>query len=521
MIMNKITLVLIISTLFTLTTSSLCTIMEDSCLIDRLIDEVSKKVEQGKLDLNKQYLIDARLQRKFDQEVSKVCPKMDQALLVKDLTLSKPLLGEGSFGRVLNVEIDKRRYAMKWIDLNKELLNTIKEGLDASHPRYVPCFNSLDEVVKEEKIFEKVVEIPIKGSENFRKETMYKNDDLFPINIEALNTPECLTINEFQKKIPNKVKNVLLRYRIEIQAIKFLSLLSDQFEDDKRPFMKYYDCSVGVGMNLYLQSPILGPSLFDVRRKCGSIIFPHDLDKRLLLSMHIMYQIVLIHSNDRVHCDLKPENVMFSNEKLTHLHIIDFGFVRTKGFCHGCTPGYAPPEFSQRHSLKPLDEDAFGSPIYQKQDVFSLGMILVELNFDSKNVNIFDKPEKFKESQTKEELIASEKEFNEMLNDLSKKNLEERYNNAMDKEWEYKVDEQFSEIIKQTLIYDYMTRPPSVFVLYVTFQLYKSLKDESKNLIDVKAIFKNIQKLKEDTNNYDWVLELEEAIGIKRKKSII
>ncbi len=76
----------------------------------------------------------------------------------------------------------------------------------------------------------------------------------------------------------------------------------------------------------------------------------------------------MLHSNNIVHRDLKPENLIFRDENLNSLVIIDFGLSTTckdEPLTTRCgSPGYVAPEI--------LNNLGYGC----KADIFSLGVIL-------------------------------------------------------------------------------------------------------------------------------------------------
>lgn len=112
-----------------------------------------------------------------------------------------------------------------------------------------------------------------------------------------------------------------------------------------------------------------------------------DVPNRILMSRNLATAISFI-SMKFIHCDIKPENVMFQlldNESLPELikndypiveneshqlflvKIIDFGISKEieEGQCGAGTPGYIPPEY-------------FSDAQHQKFDVFSLGITLID-----------------------------------------------------------------------------------------------------------------------------------------------
>ena len=70
-----------------------------------------------------------------------------------------------------------------------------------------------------------------------------------------------------------------------------------------------------------------------------------------------------------MHCDLKPENIMFTDREMERLKIVDFGSSCTdykKGFKYVCSRFYRCPEI------------VLGLPYDCAADMWSLGCILAE-----------------------------------------------------------------------------------------------------------------------------------------------
>ncbi|HVJ38850.1 MAG TPA: tetratricopeptide repeat protein [Stenotrophomonas sp.] len=94
-----------------------------------------------------------------------------------------------------------------------------------------------------------------------------------------------------------------------------------------------------------------------------------DLPARLALFRRICRAVEVAHRHLIVHCDLKPANVLVREDGEPVL--LDFGIARALGSggapADFCTPAYASPELLE------------GRPINVASDVYSLGVLLIEL----------------------------------------------------------------------------------------------------------------------------------------------
>jgi len=97
-----------------------------------------------------------------------------------------------------------------------------------------------------------------------------------------------------------------------------------------------------------------------------------DQNKTLNISYQIVEALEYLEYIGVIHCDLKPENIMFETEKYEQIKIIDFGSSILKGFKkiynnYVCTRWYCSPDI------------ILGKPITKDIDIWSLGCIIYEL----------------------------------------------------------------------------------------------------------------------------------------------
>ena len=136
-------------------------------------------------------------------------------------------------------------------------------------------------------------------------------------------------------------------------------------------FPSFYNC-VYDRTRVYLTYEYVGPSLFFSHLNYVDLNFVNKLQVALLLAMPIH----VIHSIGFTHCDVKPENYLHRPDNLLSIRLADFGEAISveRGWCVSGTPGYTPPEYSNRRtSFKSTEE------INQSHDVYSLGIMLVDL----------------------------------------------------------------------------------------------------------------------------------------------
>lgn len=116
-------------------------------------------------------------------------------------------------------------------------------------------------------------------------------------------------------------------------------------------------------INLFQYQNILQQNKFYKER-----YIPLEITKNI--SMQILNALNFLHGNEIVHCDLKPDNIVFCDDISNRIKIIDFGLAKKEGeIVHHKvqTPNYRAPEVWLKQE--------YGSPI----DIWSFGAILYEM----------------------------------------------------------------------------------------------------------------------------------------------
>ncbi|CAD8157722.1 unnamed protein product [Paramecium octaurelia] len=119
-----------------------------------------------------------------------------------------------------------------------------------------------------------------------------------------------------------------------------------------------------------------------------------EYDIKLMLQA-ILKALLVIHSEQVIHRDIKPQNIMISQQSFRQVKIIDFGLsIKNQLQYNRCgTPGYMAPEIV---NMKKDEQKAWTSLC----DIFSLGVVFFKLL--SKGISCF-------QGQTSDQVVVSNK----------------------------------------------------------------------------------------------------------------
>ena len=123
--------------------------------------------------------------------------------------------------------------------------------------------------------------------------------------------------------------------------------------------------------HLCLSFELLGPNLYNIMH---SLMFqPFPFDVVVSISRQLLCALNVVHSQEFIHCDIKPENILFTsnyNPKCPAIKLVDFGSACTKTSYHF--------EYVQsRHYRAP--EVMLGLNYTNKIDIWSFACVVIEL----------------------------------------------------------------------------------------------------------------------------------------------
>lgn len=129
-----------------------------------------------------------------------------------------------------------------------------------------------------------------------------------------------------------------------------------------------YDVGVDGDDHYIVMEYVPGSSLKDKIREEGQL----EISDTVKISKDIASGLAHAHANNLVHCDIKPHNILLTSDG--HAKIADFGIARA---VTESTMTYSGSVIGSVHYFSP--EQAQGSTITPKSDVYSLGVVTYEM----------------------------------------------------------------------------------------------------------------------------------------------
>ncbi|MCI6086007.1 MAG: Stk1 family PASTA domain-containing Ser/Thr kinase [Selenomonas sp.] len=129
-----------------------------------------------------------------------------------------------------------------------------------------------------------------------------------------------------------------------------------------------YDVGVSAGEHYIVMEYVPGTTLKELIQKRGHL----EPDEALAITREIAEALAHAHANGLVHCDIKPHNILMLDG--AHAKVADFGIARA---VTESTRTYSGNGIGSVHYFSP--EQAKGTVITPKSDVYSLGVVLYEM----------------------------------------------------------------------------------------------------------------------------------------------
>lgn len=177
-----------------------------------------------------------------------------------------------------------------------------------------------------------------------------------------------------------KAKDCLLNRPVAVK------ILHEEFKQDKEFIDKFqreaqaaarlshpnivniYDVGVADGDHYIVMEYVPGRTLKDCIRQEGHL----SVSESLRVAREIAEALAHAHANNLVHCDIKPHNILMMADG--HAKVADFGIARA---VTESTMTYSGNVIGSVHYFSP--EQAKGTMITPKSDVYSLGVVLYEM----------------------------------------------------------------------------------------------------------------------------------------------
>ena len=129
-----------------------------------------------------------------------------------------------------------------------------------------------------------------------------------------------------------------------------------------------YDVGEDGGSQYIVMEYVSGPTLKEVIQQKGCL----EPIEAVRIAKEIASALESAHRNNLVHCDIKPHNILVMPDG--HIKVTDFGIARAVS---ASTMTYSGSVMGSVHYFSP--EQAKGTVITTKSDVYSLGVVLYEM----------------------------------------------------------------------------------------------------------------------------------------------
>jgi serine/threonine protein kinase len=383
----------------------------------------------------------------------------------------------------------------------ENILKEIKEILKETD------INSDKEIEKENRINKDIIkEIKKIYKEKIDQEIQKGNKNINEVIQKEKNIDQVILKIIKEKKIKEMNQNTLkeIYFLVLLRQIKeyYFSKLNEIkiFDDKKYVFLIFRENKISLDMLM----ETINCQIFENEKSIQNIIF------------YICLELVYLHFNNIIHNDLKPSNILISNESPL-VPLCDFGAMRYEGeISNEYTKYYVAPEFFYNNDKR-----------NNKSDMWSLGIIMIEI-FYTKNISEklseldknkllsnLDKEEKEKELLSKLEKKAKKELFSKIgireKYDSSKEEIEKNIN--FEKIKNIVKNEKAFHLIEKLVVSDPDKRYNVKEALKSDYliDLYDTSQFETDNLARLNT-YDKINKLKDEKEVFEIIKELDSKL---------
>jgi serine/threonine protein kinase len=379
----------------------------------------------------------------------------------------------------------------------KEIKEILKET-DINSDEKIEKENSINkDIIKEiKKIYKEKIDQEIqKGNKNIN-EVIQKEKNIDQVILKIIKEKKIKEMNQ------NTLKEIYFLVLLRQSKEYYFSKLNEIkiFDDKKYVFLIFRENKISLDMLM----ETINCQIFENEKSIQNIIF------------YICLELVYLHFNNIIHNDLKPSNILISNESLL-VPLCDFGAMRyEEEISNEYTKYYVAPEFFYNNDKR-----------NNKSDMWSLGIIMIEI-FYTKNISEklseldknkllsnLDKEEKEKELLLKLEKKAKKELFSKIgireKYDSSKEEIEKNIN--FEKIKNIVKNEKAFHLIEKLVVLDPDKRYNAEEALKSDYliDLYKIIQFEIDILTKLNT-YDKINKLKDEKEVFEIIKELDSKL---------
>ena len=345
----------------------------------------------------------------------------------------------------------------------KEIKEILKET-DINSDEKIEKENSINkDIIKEiKKIYKEKIDQEIqKGNKNIN-EVIQKEKNINQVILKIIKEKKIKEMNQ------NTLKEIYFLVLLRQSKEYYFSKLNEIkiFDDKKYVFLIFRENKISLDMLM----ETINCQIFENEKSIQNIIF------------YICLELVYLHFNNIIHNDLKPSNILISNESLL-VPLCDFGAMRYEGeISNEYTKYYVAPEFFYNNDKR-----------NNKSDMWSLGIIMEKellLKLEKKA-----KKELFSKIGIREKYDSSKEEIEKNINFEKIKNIvkNEKAFHLIEKLVVLDPDKRYNA--EEALKSDYLIDLYKIIQFEIDILTKLNTYDKINKLKDEKEVFEIIKEL--------------------------